>query len=150
MHDPTKFSNIYFSKKKAQRNSGLIRFKVSIHKFFHQHTPPLKIFHLEFYIIVQYYFHPHFQQETQVYLQVTQVFVSQMFLTYFYQQLYEHSEQNHHCPLEWLVLYPLATCSYFPPPVTKQCLQPLSFSQFCSIYDGCRNLLLPLAPKFIC
>ena len=38
-------------------------------------------------IIVQYYFHPHFQQATQVYLQVTQVFMSQMFLMHLYQQL---------------------------------------------------------------
>ena len=88
MHDPTKFPNIYFSKKKAQHSFCSFRFKVSIHKVFHQHTPPLKIFHLEFYIIVQYYFHPHFQQATQVYLQVAQVFVSQMFLMHLYQQLY--------------------------------------------------------------
>ena len=88
MHDPTKFSNIYFSKKKAQQNFCSFRFKVSIHKVFHQHTPPLKIFHLEFYIIVQYYFHPHFQQATQVYLKVAQVFVFQTFVINLYQQLY--------------------------------------------------------------
>ena len=40
MHDPTKFLNIYFSKKKAQHNFCSFRFKVSIHKEFHQHTPP--------------------------------------------------------------------------------------------------------------
>ena len=88
MHDPTKVTNIYFSKKKAQHNFCSFRFKVSIHKVFHQHTPPLKIFHLEFYIIVQYYFHPHFQQATQVYLQVAQVFVFQTFVINLYQQLY--------------------------------------------------------------
>ena len=88
MHDPAKFPNIYFSKKKAQQKFCSFKFKVSIHKVFHQHTPPLKIFHLEFYTIVQYYFHPHFQQATQVYLQVAQVFVSQMFLIHLYQQLY--------------------------------------------------------------
>ena len=32
MHDPTKFPNIYFSKKKAQHNFCSFRFKVSIHK----------------------------------------------------------------------------------------------------------------------
>ena len=88
MHDPTKFPNIYFSKKKAQHSFCSFRFKVSIHKVFHQHTPSLEIFHLEFYIIIQYYFHPHFQQSTQVYLQVAQVFASQMFLMHLYQQLY--------------------------------------------------------------
>ena len=36
MHDPTKFPNIYFSKKKAQQNFCSFRFKVSIHKVFHQ------------------------------------------------------------------------------------------------------------------
>ena len=70
MHDPTKFPNIYFNKTKAQHNFCLFRFKVSIHKIFHQHTSPLKIF--ESYIIVQYYF----QQVTKVCLQVTQVLVS--------------------------------------------------------------------------
>ena len=35
-HDPTKFPNIYFSKKKAQHNFCSFRFKVSIHKVFHQ------------------------------------------------------------------------------------------------------------------
>ena len=38
MHDPTKFSNIYFSKKKVQHNFCSFRFKVSIHKVFHQHV----------------------------------------------------------------------------------------------------------------
>ena len=88
MHDPTKFPNIYFSKKKAQHNFSSFRFKVSIHKVFHQHTPTFKIFHLEFYIIIQRYFHSHFQQATQVYLQVAQVFVPQMFVMHFYQQLH--------------------------------------------------------------
>ena len=37
MHDPTKFPNIYFSKKKAQWNFCSFRFKVSIHEVFHQH-----------------------------------------------------------------------------------------------------------------
>ena len=109
-------------------------------KNFHQHTLPLKLFHLEFYIIVQYYFHPHFQQVTQVCFQVAQVFMSQMFLVHLYQQLYQYSEQKHHCPPEWLLLYPIATCSYSSFPVTKQCLQPLSFSQFCSIYDELARL----------
>ena len=88
MHDPTKFPNIYFSKKKAQQKFCSFRFKVSIHNVFDEHSPPLKIFHLEFYIIVQYYFHPHFQQATQVYLQVAQVFVFQTFVINLYQQLY--------------------------------------------------------------
>ena len=88
MHDPTKFPNIYFSKKKARHNFYPFRFNVSVHKVFHQHTPTFKIFHLEFYIIVQCYFHPHFQQATQVYLQVGQVFVHQMFFMHFYQQLH--------------------------------------------------------------
>ena len=35
MHDPTKFPNIYFSKKKAQHNFCPFRFKVSIHKELH-------------------------------------------------------------------------------------------------------------------
>ena len=35
-NDPTKFWNICFSKKKAQHNFCLFRFKVSIHKVFHQ------------------------------------------------------------------------------------------------------------------
>ena len=35
-HDPTKFPNIYFSKKKAQHNFCSFRFKVSIHNVFHQ------------------------------------------------------------------------------------------------------------------
>ena len=65
-HDPTEFPKIYFSKKKAQHNFCAFRFKVSIHKVFYQHSPPLKIFHLEFYLIVQYYFRPRFQQVTQV------------------------------------------------------------------------------------
>ena len=73
MHDPTKFPNICFSKKKALNNFCLFRFKVSIHKVFNQRTPPLKIFHLEFYVIVQYHLHPHFQQATHVYFQVAQV-----------------------------------------------------------------------------
>ena len=38
MHDPTKFPNIYSSKKKAQQNFCSFRFKVSIHKVFHQHN----------------------------------------------------------------------------------------------------------------
>ena len=88
MHDPAKFTNIYVSKNKAEQNFCPFRFKVSIHKVFHQHTPPLKIFHLEFYTIVQYYSHPHFQQATQVYLRVAQVFLSQMFLMHLYQQPY--------------------------------------------------------------
>ena len=73
MHDPTKFPNICFSKKKALNNFCLFRFKVSIHKVFNQRTPSLKIFHLEFYVIVQYHLHPHFQQATHVYFQVAQV-----------------------------------------------------------------------------
>ena len=32
--------------------------------------------------------------------------------------------KNHHYPPEWLLRYPLATCSYSSPSVTKQCLQP--------------------------
>ena len=35
-HDPTKFPNIYFSKKKAQHNFCSFRFKVTIRKVFHQ------------------------------------------------------------------------------------------------------------------
>ena len=35
-HDPTKFPNLYFSKKKAQHNFCSFGFKVSIHKVFHQ------------------------------------------------------------------------------------------------------------------
>ena len=83
MHDPTKFPNIYFSKKRAQHNFSSCRFNV-----FHRNTPTFMIFHLEFYIIVQCCFHPHFQQATQVYLQVAQVFVPQMFLMHLHQQLH--------------------------------------------------------------
>ena len=36
MHDPTKFPNIYFSKKKAQQNFCSFKFKVSIRKVFYQ------------------------------------------------------------------------------------------------------------------
>ena len=43
MYDPTKFRNIYFSKKKAQHNNCSFRFKVSIHKVFHQHNARLKL-----------------------------------------------------------------------------------------------------------
>ena len=35
-HDPTKFPNIYFSKKKAPHNFCSFRFKVFIHKVFHK------------------------------------------------------------------------------------------------------------------
>ena len=37
MHDPMKFPSIYFSNKKAQLNFCSFRFKVFIHKVFHQH-----------------------------------------------------------------------------------------------------------------
>ena len=43
MHDPTKFSNFYFSKKKTQHSNCSLRFKVSIHKVFHQHNARLKL-----------------------------------------------------------------------------------------------------------
>ena len=37
MYDPIEFPNIYFGKTKAQHNFCSLRFKVSIHKVFHQH-----------------------------------------------------------------------------------------------------------------
>ena len=43
MHDSTKFPNIYFSKKKAEHNDCSFRFKVFIHKVFHQHNTRLKL-----------------------------------------------------------------------------------------------------------
>ena len=56
--------------KKAQQNFSPFRFEVRIHKFFSKHTFPLKIFHLELYLIVQYYFHSPFQKVTKVCSQV--------------------------------------------------------------------------------
>ena len=56
--------------KKAQQNFSPFRFEVPIHKFFSKHTFPLKIFHLELYLIVQYYFHSPFQKVTKVCSQV--------------------------------------------------------------------------------
>ena len=43
MHDPTNFPNIYFSKKKVQHNFCSFRFKVSIHKVFHEHIALQKL-----------------------------------------------------------------------------------------------------------
>ena len=44
MHDPTKFPNIYFSKKKGQHKFCLFRFKVPIHKKFRStHSSPQDI-----------------------------------------------------------------------------------------------------------
>ena len=104
-HDLTRFPNIYFNKKKAKQNFCSFRFKLSIHKVFNQHNLSLKIFHLEFYFIFQYYLYPCFQKVTQVSLQVARVFVPQIFLIQLYQQLYQHSKQNHCCRSEWLLLY---------------------------------------------
>ena len=123
-HDPTRFPNIYFSKKKAQHNFCSLRFKVSIHKVFHQHTPSFRMFHLEFCFIVQYCFNSRFQQVTQVCLQVARVFVSHTFFMHLYQQLKQYSKQNHHYSSELLLVYPLATYSYLSYPVAKSCLQP--------------------------
>ena len=123
---------------------------MSIPKIFHQQTPPLKVFHLEFYSIAQNYFHPHFQQVTQVCFQssicvqnVFDVFVPTTILAL---------QTKPSSPSWRLLLYPLANCSYSSPPVTKNIFSlnvSHNFVSFMMNLLGCINVLLPPAPKFI-